>query len=76
MTHTILVTAPTLAKEGAEFLAQAGSRVIYLADADSPKEVERIMVALTGSQKLAAATSATSGLRHRHSTRLSSRLTP
>lgn len=43
MNPTILVTAPKLAKAGAELLAQAGARVIYLADPDSAEEVERIM---------------------------------
>lgn len=43
MTHTVFVTAPKLAKAGAELLAQAGARVIHLADADSAEEVERIM---------------------------------
>ena len=43
MNPTILVTAPKLAKAGADLLAQAGARVIYLADPDSVEEVERIM---------------------------------
>jgi len=43
MNFTILVTAPKLAPAGAELLAQAGARVIYLADPDSAEEVERIM---------------------------------
>ncbi|HET7836989.1 MAG TPA: NAD(P)-dependent oxidoreductase, partial [Variovorax sp.] len=43
MHPTILVTAPKLAAAGAELLAQAGARVIYLADPDSAEEVERIM---------------------------------
>ena len=43
MKPTILVTAAQLAPAGAELLAQAGARVIYLADPDSAEEVERIM---------------------------------
>ncbi|MDM0018864.1 hydroxyacid dehydrogenase [Variovorax saccharolyticus] len=43
MNPTILVTAPKLAKAGADLLAQAGARVIYLHDPDSVEEVERIM---------------------------------
>ena len=43
MEPTILVTAPRLAKAGADLLAQAGARVIYLSDPDSAEEVERIM---------------------------------
>ncbi|MDM0109514.1 hydroxyacid dehydrogenase [Variovorax sp. J22R24] len=43
MNPTILVTAPKLAKAGADLLAQAGARVIYLSDPDSVEEVERIM---------------------------------
>lgn len=40
---TILVTAPKLAAAGAELLAQAGARVIYLSQPDDAEEVERIM---------------------------------
>lgn len=43
MKPTVLVTAPRLAQAGAELLAEAGARVIYLADADSVDEVERLM---------------------------------
>ncbi|MDM0047970.1 hydroxyacid dehydrogenase [Variovorax sp. J22R115] len=42
MNPTILVTAPKLAKAGADLLAQAGARVLYLSD-PSVEEVERIM---------------------------------
>ena len=45
MNPTILVTAPKLAKAGADLLAQAGARLIYLSDPDSVEEVERIMEA-------------------------------
>lgn len=44
MTFTVFVTAPRLAAAGADLLAQAGARVIYLADANSTEEVDRIMV--------------------------------
>ncbi|MEJ8813359.1 hydroxyacid dehydrogenase [Variovorax ureilyticus] len=43
MNPTILVTAPKLAKAGADLLAQAGARVLYLADPDSAQDVEHIM---------------------------------
>nr|WP_315593114.1 hydroxyacid dehydrogenase [uncultured Cupriavidus sp.] len=43
--HTILVTAPKLAPAGVDLLERAGARVIYLASADDPQEVERIMAA-------------------------------
>ena len=43
--HTILVTAPKLAPAGVDLLERAGARVIYLASADDPQEVEHIMAA-------------------------------
>jgi D-3-phosphoglycerate dehydrogenase len=45
MSHTIFVTAPTLAPEGAERLRRAGCRVIYLGGARDAAEVERVMAA-------------------------------
>ncbi|MDM0003526.1 hydroxyacid dehydrogenase [Variovorax sp. J22G73] len=46
MKPTVLVTAPKLAKAGADLLAEAGARVIYLANPDSAEstaEVEQLM---------------------------------
>ncbi|WPG40255.1 hydroxyacid dehydrogenase [Variovorax sp. EBFNA2] len=43
MNPTVLVTAPRLAEAGADLLAEAGARVIYLANADSVEEVEQLM---------------------------------
>ncbi len=43
MSFTIFVTAPKLAAAGADLLAQAGARVLYLTDPDSPEEVEHVM---------------------------------
>jgi len=43
MPLTIFVTAPRLAPAGADLLAAAGARVLYLAQADSVEEVERIL---------------------------------
>jgi D-3-phosphoglycerate dehydrogenase len=43
MSFTVLVTAPKLASAGVELLAQAGARVLYLSNADSVEEVERLM---------------------------------
>jgi D-3-phosphoglycerate dehydrogenase len=46
MKPTVLVTAPRLAKAGADLLAEAGARVIYLTNADSADsahEVEQLM---------------------------------
>jgi D-3-phosphoglycerate dehydrogenase len=45
MPHTIFVTAPPLAPEGAERLLAAGSRVIYLGGSRDGAEVERVMAA-------------------------------
>lgn len=43
MIPTVLVTAPKLARAGTDLLAAAGARVLYLRDADSVAEVERLM---------------------------------
>jgi D-3-phosphoglycerate dehydrogenase len=43
MTYTILVTAPKLAPAGLNRLQKAGCRVLFLADANSPAEVESIL---------------------------------
>ncbi|QOF81162.1 hydroxyacid dehydrogenase [Variovorax sp. 38R] len=43
MNPTVLVTAPRLATAGADLLAEAGARVIYLTNADSVEEVEQLM---------------------------------
>ena len=42
-THTIFVTAPTLAQAGADVLQAAGARVIYLPTADDVHAVRHIM---------------------------------
>ncbi|ODP34769.1 hydroxyacid dehydrogenase [Pandoraea sp. ISTKB] len=41
MTHTILVTAPRLAKAGVDRLNAAGCTTLFLRDANDPTEVER-----------------------------------
>jgi len=43
MPHTVFVTAPKLHADGVAVLAQHGARVIYLEQADSVEEVDRIM---------------------------------
>ncbi len=43
MSFTVFVTAPRLAAAGADLLAAAGARVIYLSDADSDGGVDRIL---------------------------------
>ncbi|KAF1047507.1 hydroxyacid dehydrogenase [Xylophilus sp.] len=43
MSYTIFVTAPRLAAAGADLLAAAGARVIYLENADSAEEAERVL---------------------------------
>ena len=43
MSFTVLVTAATLSKSGADLLAQVGARVIYLSASESVEELERLM---------------------------------
>lgn len=43
MTYTILVTAPKLAPAGTNRLKEAGCRLLYIEDANSPTEVENIL---------------------------------
>ncbi len=42
MSFTVLVTAATLSKSGADLLAQVGARVIYLSASESVEELERL----------------------------------
>lgn len=43
MSHTVFVTAPKLASAGVDLLEEAGCQILYLRNADDPREVERIM---------------------------------